>query len=216
MNSGIEYEEWFRSAEIILAPQDLALQSVVPTNRQDADHTADTISRACWLLQAARATAYTIIKDSEQRDTTIAAMTPVDFTAVYSTRNGKPHIEALLVNDCNLAIRGNISVTLPAGWKTTAKSTAFRVSAGDRFALSFDLVPDSAGAAAPAELPPMAVNITITQDMYKASYRLKPNAKPVVAPAAKPSPKPVVPPAARPPAPRATPGPVPAPRVLNR
>lgn len=173
IRSGIRNEKSHRSTDIMMVPAGKVLQKMVWMTRLDAASTARAITRACWLLQQARDRIHSAIKDPDLRNSSLVALSPVEFTVAYSVKNGKGHVEAALVNDCNLPISGDITMALPKGWKTTAKTLAFKdLKSGEAFKLSFDLTPAAAGAAPPESLP-IAANATMVQDQFKAQFKLK-------------------------------------------
>lgn len=172
-SSAMQADKTWRSLDIILAPSGMVLQKMAsPTHHSDIE-TATVVTRACWLLQQARARMFHVINDPGLRNEAVVSMTPVAFTVSYTTKNGKPHIEAKVLNNCDLPISGNISMALPSGWKTTAKSLAFTdLKCGKTFAISFDLVAPSKRAVAPDAVP-MAANISLTQDVFTANCKIR-------------------------------------------
>lgn len=175
--SAVQRDQGWRSVSIILAPSGRMLDKMTWLTRDSDIDTARAVTRACWLLQQARARMYDNIKNESLRNEAVVAMTPVSFTARYSIKNGKRHIEAKLVNNCDLPISGGISMALPKGWKSTAKKLAFTdLKCGKSFGLSFDLVAPSKSAVAPESVP-MAASIALAQDDFKASCKLAITAK---------------------------------------
>lgn len=173
VNSGIRNEAVYRSVDIVAAPAGKVLQKMVWSTRLDAAAAAKAVGRACWLLQNARDRMHECIKDPELRDTAIAALTPVDLSVEFSSRNGKPHVEAKLVNNCDLPVSGVLSCALPKEWKMNVKDLAFKeLKSGQTFCVSFDLVPTVKSAPAPDKLP-IAATMTITQDLLTAKFKLK-------------------------------------------
>lgn len=176
-NSSIQGDQVWRSVSVVLAPSGKALKNMARLKRRSDVDTARGVTRSCWLLQQARARMYHVIKDTALRNEAVIAMTPVEFTATYSTKNGKPHIDAKLINNCDLPISGDISMALPAGWKSTAKKLNFAaVKCGQTFAVSFDLVAPSKTAVAPESVP-MAANVNLVQDVFTASCKLRTTAQ---------------------------------------
>lgn len=170
-------DQTWRSVTIIVAPTGRTLQSMKWATRNTDVETVTAVTNACWYLQQARDRMYHVIKDPVLRNEAVIAMTPLEFTAVYSTKNGKPHIDARLLNNCNLPISGYISMALPPGWKSTAKKLKFsKLKSGEVFSLAFDLVAPSKTAVAPGGIP-MAANITVVQDTFRASMKLTTTAK---------------------------------------
>jgi hypothetical protein len=173
VRSGIKTEEVYRSVAIVIAPEGRALQRPrTPTRLGDVE-TAAAVTRACWLLQKARARMSSVIRDPDLRDTAVAAMTPVDLTTSFTVKDGKPHVEATVTNYCNLPISGEITADIPKGWKWDAKHTTFAdLKTGKSFTLSFDLsatVPD----AAPPDGVKVAAAVKLAQDRFKAEYRIR-------------------------------------------
>lgn len=172
VQSGIKRDEAFRSVSIILAPSGKMLQSMTWLTREGEYETARAVTRGCWLLQQARTQMSKVIKNPSLRNEAVAAMTPLDLTANYSTLNGKPHVTVKLLNKCNLPISGIVSMALPQGWKTTAKKRSFdNLKSGQTFGLSFDLIAPSKQAAAPDNVP-IAVSVTIAQEQLIANMKL--------------------------------------------
>lgn len=177
VGSGIQRDMAWRSISIILAPSGRMMRPMNWLTRDDDIGTARAVTRACWLLQQARDRMYHAIKDPALRNQAVVAMTPVEFTAIYSTKNGKRHIDAKLLNNCDLPVSGSVSMSLPAGWKTTAKKLTFAaLLSGQTFKLSFDLIAPSKSAAAPDSVP-MAANLTLVQDTFTAGVKLTTTAK---------------------------------------
>jgi len=173
ISSGIRNEKVYRSAAVILAPSGKVLQPMTFMTRHDAQTTAQAIVRACYYIQKARDRIYDVIKDPELRNSSLVTITPVIFAPTYSVRNGKPHIEAAVTNNCHVPIDGTFSMALPKGWKSTAKSLTFSgLKPGSTHKLSFDLVPLVKGAEAPATVP-MAATIKVFQDPFMAEVKFK-------------------------------------------
>ncbi|MCE5314386.1 MAG: hypothetical protein ABFD49_11595 [Armatimonadota bacterium] len=176
VHSGIRSDETYRSLDIIVAPTGSMLASMTWRTRQDAEGTASAITRACWLLQQARARMYSVIKDADLRNLAVVTMTPVTLSAEYKIVSGKPVVTANLVNDCDLPISGTITYSLPKGWKTDAKSLKFdKLASGKIYQTTFKLIAPSKKAEVPSSVP-VAANVTIVQDKYEAKFKLKVNA----------------------------------------
>jgi hypothetical protein len=170
--AGLGRDQAWRSVAVIIAPAGTALQSMTWLTREDEYGTARALTTACWLLQQARDRMYHAITDAALRNETVVALTPVSFSAAYSTKNGKPHIDAKVTNNCNLPISGDITFALPAGWKTNAKALKFAdLKSGQVFSTSFDLI--GPAKAAPPDGVPIAANVTVTQDEFTASLKLR-------------------------------------------
>ena len=113
------------------------------------------------------------ITDPDLRNSAVAAMTPVDLTTSFAVKNGKPRVEVLVINNCNLPITGKITAAIPKGWKWNAKKTAFAdLKSGKSFKLSFDLIPAAAGTPAPGGVK-MAATIELVQGTFEAEYQIK-------------------------------------------
>lgn len=173
VRSGLSKEQAIRSAFFMIVPAGTVLKNISGPTMLDTQQTARTVTRACWLLQQARAQMFKSSLNPHLMNTAIIAMTPVDFSAVYSMKNGKPHIDAVLTNNCDLPINGNISLGLPKGWKTNVKSLKFSdLKSGNTLNLAFDLIAPAKNTAAPESIP-IAANMTITQDTLTADLKLK-------------------------------------------
>jgi len=169
----LKKEQSYRGCDVIIVPSGMVLREMTWGTRMDAEGTANAVTRACWYLQQARSQMYRVIVNTTLRNEAVTAMTPVEFTANYGTKNGKPHVEAKVVNSCDLPISGNITFALPAGWKTNAKKLAFNaLKSGQSFSIAFDLISPSKSAAAPESVP-IAVNVTVTQDDQTAGMKLR-------------------------------------------
>ncbi len=172
VSSGLGRDQAWRSTSIILAPSGRVLSSMTWMTREDEYETARATTNACWLLQQARDRMYRVIENPTLRNDAVIALTPVDFTATYSTKNGKPHVDAKVTNNCNLPISGNISFALPPGWKTNAKQLKFnQLKSGNAFDASFDLIAPQK-TIAPKNIP-IAANVTVASDKMTASMKLK-------------------------------------------
>lgn len=173
----LSQEQGWRSIRVIIAPKGRALDTTEWSMRKSDYDTAATITNTCWLLQQARDQMYHQVKDPSMRNDAVIALTPVEFSAGYSVKNGKPHISAKLLNNCDLPLSGTLSVGLPAGWKTTGAKLKFsQLKSGQTFSLSCDLVTPSKSAVAPQEVP-ITANVTVTQLDKSASMKLSATAK---------------------------------------
>lgn len=171
--SSVKLDQAFRTINVILVPSGTRMQPMTWWKRMDDYETAHAVTRACWLVQQARDRMSRVITNPVLRNEAVLAMTPVEFTANYSMQNGKPHVTAKLLNNCNLPVSGAVSLALPKGWKTTAKKLDFtELKSGASFCLSFDLIAPSKQASPPDSLP-MAASFTIRQDELVASLKLK-------------------------------------------
>ncbi len=173
VSTSLLYDQNWRSVSIVLAPAGKALYRMGADVRKDAEETAGVADRACWLLQQARSRMSKVIKNPQLRHEAVTVLTPVTFSVEYATKNGKPHVEAVLVNNCDLAAIGSVSAALPKGWKCSSKGlTAIAVKPGKTLKLSFDLVAPSKTATPPDSLP-IAANLSITQNGLTAALKLK-------------------------------------------
>ena len=163
VSSGLTSDETYRSAQIIVAPAGVEPQEMLWRHRQDAEQVGKSQWRACRLLQLARSRMFSVITDKRTRDLTVAALTPVDFLVSYTILNGKPHVHAKVVNDLDIPISARITMALPKGWKTTAKSLDFpEVKSGETLEVQFRLIPPVAGEKPPETLP-IAANLVISE-----------------------------------------------------
>ena len=173
VKSGINSDQAYRSADIIINPADIVLQNMQFRTRSDAADTAATAVRACWLLQQARSRMYSVITDKKLRNSTVSVLTPVELTYVYSVKNIRAHVDVVLLNECNLPIHGNIEISVPNGWKSNAKGLSFNnIKSGKTFKLSFDLFPATKNASIPSDIP-IAANIGVKQNKIIAKFRLQ-------------------------------------------
>ncbi len=176
-DSAIQADLAWRSATVILVPTGDTKLEMTWYTRETAAGTVQAFADSCHLMQQARARMSHVIEDADLRNETVASMTPIDFTATYTTENGKPHIEAKLVNNCDLPVSGSVSMALPKGWKTTAKKLSFKgIKCGQTFAVSFDLLAPSKSAVAPTSVP-MAANVSLVQDIYTANCKFRTTAQ---------------------------------------
>ncbi len=170
--AGLGRDQAWRSVSVMVVPAGRALNSMTWLTREDETSTAQALATACWLLQQARDRMYHVIKDPALRNETVVALTPVSFSATYSTKSGKPHVDAKVTNNCNLPVTGDITFALPSGWKTNAKALKFAdLKSGQAFSTSFDLI--GKGKAAAPDSVPIAANLTLTQERFTASLKLK-------------------------------------------
>ncbi|MGB9620370.1 MAG: hypothetical protein ACPL7K_08150, partial [Armatimonadota bacterium] len=173
VRSAINAEKFHRSASVVVNPEGRALEPIQAATRLEADETISAATRACNLLQQARARMAAVINDPDLRDSAVTSMTPVDFSTSFVARNGRPHVEAVITNYCNLPISGKIMAAVPKGWKWNAQNTTFSdLKTGRTFRLALDLVPASPGAAVPDGLK-MTALIRVVQESYRAEYRIR-------------------------------------------
>lgn len=175
--TGVKREQAYRSVGVIVVPAGSELKSMGWLTQSDAQGTKDAVKSNCDKLQDARSKMYSVIKDPLIRNWAVATMTPVDFSATLSTQNGKPHINATVLNNCNLPISGNVIVKLPSGWKSNAKNLAFKdLKSGKTFNLSFDLIPPAGESVVPEKVP-MVANVVVKRDLSIAKCNFEISAK---------------------------------------
>jgi hypothetical protein len=164
----VEEQSW-KSVRIVIAPKDRHLETMEWIERHSDYDTAAIITNTAWSLQQVRDQIYHQIKDRRLRNDAIAAMTPVELTASYAIRNGKPHLTAKLLNKCDLPLKGAFTLGLPKGWKAAgAKMNFGNVKSGQTYTLSCDLVPTAKSVPALKEVPVTATIYTIQLDKSAA------------------------------------------------
>lgn len=175
-SAGIMADQEWRSVHVVLGPSGRALHHTGVDTRKDDAGTAEAVVRACWLLQQARARMSAFIRWPQLRDDAVAALTPIDLRATYGMKNKKPHVEVDLANNCNLPASGAFSVSLPKGWKCTAKNMVIKpLKSGQTCKVSFDLTALSKAAPVPESLP-VGASLKISEKPFTATIRLKMNA----------------------------------------
>lgn len=163
----------YRSEDFIIAPKDSVLRSMTFQIRTDADGVLFAARNACDLTQMARDRMYLNLKDINLRDSVVAALTPIELSAAYSNKNGKPHIDVKLTSSITLPASGNITVDLPEGWQPSVKNLSFsNLKPGETQTVSFDLISDNTEAKAPDSVPITAA-AKIKQDTYEAWAKFK-------------------------------------------
>lgn len=170
-------EQRQRSVSVIIAPTGIRLQKMSIPAKDDPEKVKEGLSRACSLLQQARSRMFQAIKNPILRNDAVVAMTPVEFTTSYSMVNGKPRIEASLLNNCDLSLSGVISISLPEGWNTTTPTAEIKdLAAGKTHKVTFDLTSKAKDAAAPEKIS-LAANLKVVQDRFRAEMSLNSSAK---------------------------------------
>lgn len=170
-------EQRRRSVAVIIAPSDKTLRRTSFTGQEEEAKVAEGVDRACSLLQQARDRMFHVIKNQLLRNEAVVAMTPVTLNATLVINEGKPQLEAVVLNNCDLPVSGAISVVLPNGWKNEAKDLTIKsLASGQSRKVSFDLIRKDKGAAVPDKLP-VAANLSVAQDRYKAEFMLTANAQ---------------------------------------
>jgi hypothetical protein len=173
VRSGIRSDEAYRSVDIIVAPSDRMLKKMSWRTRLDEDGTVKAINNSCSYLQKARARMYEVIKDPVLRNTAVATMTPVTLSTMYIGE--KKQLIAKVVNNCNLPISGTITYVLQKGWKAIAKPLRFdNLGAGETYQVSIKLIAPPEDFSVPLGTR-VAANVTVTQDKYKARFKLVTN-----------------------------------------
>lgn len=177
MRSSNKSEQAYRSAGVIIAPSGTPLKPMRWLTRMDANETIDVAKRSCERLQVARSRMSSVIKDPIIRNWAVVTMTPVEFSAVLSIKDGKPYIDATVLNNCNLPISGSIAVKLPDGWQSDAKNLEFKdLKSGDKYNISFSLISLTTNAEVPEKVP-MTASVVIKQDEYTAECYFETSAK---------------------------------------
>lgn len=172
----LNQEQNWRSVAVIINPAGIALEDSESYIRKSDYETASVVTNSCWQLQMAREAIYHQAKIVELRNDAVKALTPVEFSASCSVKNGKPHISVKLLNNCELPLSGTVSLGLPAGWKAPGAKLKFsQLKSGQTFSLSCDLVA-SAKSPAPKEVP-VTADVTITQLDKTAKMKLSATAK---------------------------------------
>lgn len=172
VRSGIRNESLYRSAFVMLAPADRAVQSMNYSNRQNDIETARTITRACWLLQQARDRMYDVIEDPEVRNLAVTTLTPVELSGSCTVQAGKLIVKAKVANSCDLPISGNITLATPKGWKIKSGSSKFQgIKAGKTYEAKFVLISLQKNNAIPKSLE-MSSTIKVVQDDLVAQFKL--------------------------------------------
>jgi hypothetical protein len=176
VRSGIAGERNHRAASIVFVPTDRAMQKMLWRTRYDAEETARGTARACWLLMRARDRMNMVITNSEIRNNAVVALTPVDLTANYTIKDGKPRIESKLVNNCDRPITGSFAIAVPSGWKQTSKQLKFTdLKSGKTHTVVFDLTPSKPDTPLPDKFQ-VSVTAEVRQDRLFAKFTLKADA----------------------------------------
>ncbi|MEN6583799.1 MAG: hypothetical protein ABFD54_15240 [Armatimonadota bacterium] len=173
VRAGIQREEAYRSAVVLIAPAGMILSRMTWPTRTDAEETVKGCTNTCWLLQQARARMYSVIKDPTLRNDVVTALTPVDLAVTYRTDGGKPRAFVQVINNCNFPISGEVKYSLPKGWKTNAKALKFNaVPSGKTFKVLLNLVGPSKTAVPPPSIP-VSANVKLVQQNFTAAVDLK-------------------------------------------
>lgn len=163
VRSAIAKDEAYRSVTVIVAPAGEKPARMSWRTRLDAQETVAAFQRACGLLHMARARMSQVINDQALRASAVRALTPVEFSAVYTVDAGKARVQAELVNNCNIPVRGFISIDVPKGWKLEPNELAFKdVKPGETFTLPLALSPPAPSTEPPASIA-IAANVVVSQ-----------------------------------------------------
>ncbi len=170
-------EQRRRAVTVILAPTGKILKRMTLPAQTEEAKVVENVDKACDLLQQARDRMFRVIKNSVLRNDAVVALTPVDFTATLSMRDGKPVVEANLLNECDLPISGSISISLPDNWKHDVQDLSFKdLGAGRTHKVTFELVSTSKDEAV-LDSVPLAASVSVGQGRYRAEFNLTATAK---------------------------------------
>jgi hypothetical protein len=175
--AGLNADRAYRSVDVVIAPAGKMLRQMVWLTRYDAEGTVETVARSLGLIQRVRDRIYRVIADPAIRDPAIAALTPVDLTASYADKGGKPVVEAAVTNNCDLPLNGSLTAELPKGWKMGAKAADIKdLKPGKTARFSLPLTRPGSGGNLAADVP-VAASLTVSQGRYMAKWDLKAVAK---------------------------------------
>ena len=170
-------EQVWKSVRVIVAPRNKPMETMEWIQRHTDYETAAIITNTCWSLQQARDQIYHRVKNTQLRNDAIVAITPAALTVYLTSKNGKPHVIAKLLNNCDIPLKGTFTLGLPKGWKTSGGKMSFAgLKSGQTYTLTCDLVGPSKSAAAPKEVP-VSVNVLIIQLDKSAAMKLTATAK---------------------------------------
>lgn len=173
VRSALQVEKTYRSLTVVLAPEGHVLQRPPVPTRLDDEETTEAVTRACKLLHEARSRMSTVVKDIQLRDSAVTSLTPVDFATSFAIKNGKPQVEFVITNYCNLPVSGRITADMPAGWKSEKVSWSFsKLPAGRSFRATFSLSRNKPNAALPDGVR-MCANINLVQNALRADYSIR-------------------------------------------
>lgn len=158
VESGIRSDEKYRSVEVILVKAGNSMTRMPFASRLDAKASAKAVLKSCDLLHAARANMYNVLTDAKLRNEVVGALTPVSMSASCSMKNGKPTVTAVIVNDSDLPVTGNISLSDIKGWKTVGgKLDIGIVKPGKSYSTSFGLASSAKNCPTSKSVPLTAV-----------------------------------------------------------
>lgn len=170
-------EQRRRAVTVILSPTGKILKRMTLPAQTEEAKVVENIDKACDLFQQARDRMFRAIKNPILRNDAVVALTPVDFTAALSVRDGRPVVEANLLNECDLPISGSISISLPDNWKHEVKDLAFKdLAAGKTHKVTFELTSTSKDEAV-LESVPLVASVSIISGRYSAECNLAATAK---------------------------------------
>ncbi len=176
-STAINREQRRRAVTVILAPTGKILKRMTLPAQSEEAKVVENVDKSCDLFQQARDRMFRVIKNSVLRNEAVVALTPVDFAAKLGVRDGKPVVEATLLNECDLPISGIISISLPENWKYEAKDLAFKdLSSGKTHKVTFELVSASKDGVV-LDSVPLAASVSIGQGRYRAEFNLSATAK---------------------------------------
>lgn len=173
VRSAMQIEKNYRSVTVVLVPEGRVLvRPPVPT-RLDYEDTRAGIARSCRLLHEARARMSSVIKDLDLRNSAVISLTPVDLATRLVKGNGKPVVEAVVTNYCDIPISGSVTVDVPKGWQSNKKSLTFsNLQSGKSFRASFNLNPGKTSSTLPEGIK-VSANIKVVHDGLSADYTIK-------------------------------------------
>lgn len=179
IRSAVSKDDAYRSASVIVVPSGETPARMSWRTRLDAEDTLLSMVRACQLLHMARARMSQVISEQALRTSAVRALTPVDFSAVYTVIDGAPSLRATVTNNCNIPVKGSIVVDVPEGWNAAPAKIEFdNVGSGKSHTIEFDLQPVKAAASLPDSLA-AAANIIIAQTLDpREHFGSDPNVRP--------------------------------------
>ncbi len=201
ISSVTQADKLMRAVDVIVAPAGLVLQVNGRSIVKSKEEFTKSLEINCQLLQQARSRMYSVIKDTALRNTSVVALTPVDFKASYFVSDGVTKADGKVINNTDLPISGKIKISLPAGWKANAKNLTFKgLAPGKSYNVPFALVAPKKGEYPPAGIT-LSVDVEIGAEPLLAKLKLESvvvlgssNTVPVVPVSEdKPAPAPVVP-----------------------
>jgi hypothetical protein len=173
VRSALQVEKTYRSLTVVLAPEGHVLQRPPVPTRLDDEETIEAVTRACKLLHEARSRMSTVIKDVQLRDSAVTSLTPVDFATSFTIKNGKPQVEFVVTNYCNLPVSGKVTADVPAGWKSEKVAWSFsKLPTGRSYRATFSLSRNKSNATLPDGVR-MCANMSLVQNALRADYSIR-------------------------------------------